>query len=81
MDNPTKETEENNNLNDPKDKEVQVNKTQSRNKENGLHKDRLNLNENTTSDFLPSCSQCKRDDNEFMIECSEYKAWIHYQCR
>ena len=32
-DNPTKETEENNNLLDSKEKEMKVNKTQSQNKE------------------------------------------------
>ena len=46
MDNPTKDTQENNNLLDPKEKERQVNKSQSQNKENELYTDRLNLNEN-----------------------------------
>ena len=79
MDDSTKETEENNNFFDPKEKEI-ANKTQLQNKENEFHTDVLNLNENATSDPLSSCSQCKKDDNGFMIECSECKAWIYYQC-
>ena len=79
IDNCTKETEENNNLFDPKEKEI-ANKTQSQNKENEIHTGGLNLNENATSDSLSSCSQCKKYDNEFMIECNECKAWTHYQC-
>ena len=79
MDDSTKETEENNNFFDPKEKEI-ANKTQSQNKENEIHTDGLNFNENATSDSLSSCSQCKKGENEFMIECSECKAWIHYQC-
>ena len=41
---------------------------------------RLNVSEDTTSDSSSSCSQCKKDEHEFMIECSECRAWIHYQC-
>ena len=74
MDSPTKETEENNNLFDPKEKEMLVNKTQSQKKENELHTDGLKLNENTSLDSLSSCAQCKKDGNEFMIECSECKS-------
>ena len=80
MDNPTKDTQENNNLLDPKEKEMQVNKSQSQNVEKELYTDRLNLNENMMSDSLLSCSQSKKNDHEFMIECSECKAWTHYQC-
>ena len=59
MDDSTKETEENNNLCDPKEKEI-ANKTQSQNKENEIHTDELNLSENATSDSLSSCPQCKK---------------------
>ena len=59
MDGSTKETEENNNLCDPKEKEI-ANKTQSQNKENEIHTDELNLSENATSDSLSSCPQCKK---------------------
>ena len=59
MDDSTKETEENNNFFDPKEKEI-ANKTQSQNKENEIHTDGLNFNENATSDSLSSCSQCKK---------------------
>ena len=80
-DNPAKQTEENNNLLDPKEiEEIQVNTTQSQNKEKEHYTDRSSLNGNIISDSLLSCSQCKKDDHEFMIECSECKAWIHYQC-
>ena len=74
MGNLAKETEENKNLLDPKEKQMQVTKTQLQNKENELHIDRLNVNKNTTSDSLSSCSQCKKGDKEFMIECNECKA-------
>ena len=81
IDNPTKDAEENNNLLDPKEiEEIQVNKTLSQNKEKELYKDRSNFNENIMSNSLLSCSQCKKDDHELMIECSECKAWIYYQC-
>ena len=76
MEDSTKETEESNNLLDPKEKEI-ANKTQSQNKKNEIHTGRLNLNKNATSDSLSPCSLCKKYDNEFMIECSECKAWIH----
>ena len=79
MNDSTKEREENNDFFDPKEKEI-ANKTQSQNKESKFHTDGSNLNENATSDYLSSCSQCKKDGNKFMIECSECKAWIHYQC-
>ena len=79
MDNPIKETEGNNNFFDLKEKEMQVNKTQSQNREKELCTDRSNL-KNTMYDSSSSCLQCKKDDHEFMIECSECKASIHYQC-
>ena len=79
MDDSTEETEKINNFCDPKEKE-RANKTQSQSKENEIHIDVLNLNGNATSDSLSSCSQCKKDDNKFMIQCSDCKAWIHYQC-
>ena len=53
----TKETEESYNLFDPKEKKTQVNKTQSQDREKELNTDRLNLNENVTSNSSLSCSK------------------------
>ena len=52
--NTTTETE-GNNLLDPKEKEMQFNKTQSYNKEKEFYINRLNFNEDTTSDSSSSC--------------------------
>ena len=76
--NTTTETE-GNNLLDSKEKKMQVNKTQSQNNEKKLYINWLNFNEDTTFDSASSCSQCEKDDHEFMIKCSECRAWIHYQ--
>ena len=54
MEDSTKETEENN-LFDPKEKEI-ANRIQSQNKENEIHTGGLNNNKNATSDSLSSCS-------------------------
>ena len=78
MDDSNEETEENNNLFDIKEKEI-ASKTHSQNKQNKIHAGGLNLNENATSGSLSSCSQSKKYDCEFMIECSTFRAWIHYQ--
>ena len=72
MYNPTKEKEGNSNLLYPEEKEMQANKNQSQNKEKRLYTNRLNLNENTTSNSLWSYSQCQKEDHRFMMECSEF---------
>ena len=59
---------------------MQVNKSQSQYNEKELYTDRLNLNENIKSRSSSSCSHCNKDYHKFVAECSECKAWIHYQC-